>query len=98
MKSILKQPQKSRDSELAKYLGISIKEVSKWPINAKSTKRILDRKKTIMSNGKVDNNKVVDFHLRFGASKFNEDELNFYFNITKDDYLKSKKRYNKFFL
>ncbi len=44
------------------------------------------------------NNKVIEFHKRFGAKIISEDELNYYFIILKSDYEISKKRYNKFLL
>ena len=42
------------------------------------------------------NKKVVDFHSRFGGNIVSEDELNYYFNITKETYENTKKRYKKF--
>lgn len=45
-----------------------------------------------------ENDKVIEFHKRFGAKIISEDELNYYFIILKSDYEISKKRYNKFLI
>ncbi len=42
------------------------------------------------------NTKVVDFHLRFGASIVREDELNFYFLYGREDYQIIRQKYNRF--
>jgi len=44
------------------------------------------------------NNKVIEFHKRFGAKVISEDDLNYYFIILKSDYENSRKRYSKFLL
>lgn len=43
-----------------------------------------------------DNRRVIDFHLRFGAKITTEDEQNFYFEISLDDYLATRERYARF--
>ena len=43
-----------------------------------------------------ENTSVVAFHERFGAKKISEDEENFYFTYSKDDYENIKLRYGKF--
>ena len=44
------------------------------------------------------NTRVLSFHQRFGAIKTHEDDLNEYFYLTRAIYLKTKERYQKFFL
>lgn len=43
-----------------------------------------------------ENQKVVNFHKRFGARIVGEDELNYYFVITREDYAKAKVKYRKY--
>lgn len=43
-----------------------------------------------------ENASVVAFHERFGAKKISDDNLNFYFTYSKDDYENIKSRYGKF--
>jgi RimJ/RimL family protein N-acetyltransferase len=43
------------------------------------------------------NQKVVDFHLRFGATITGEDDIFYYFNISQETYEKTKQKYRKFF-
>lgn len=43
------------------------------------------------------NLKVVKFHRGFGAKEISSDIDNFYFNISRDDYEKTKNKYRKFF-
>lgn len=43
-----------------------------------------------------DNVKVLKFHRNFGAKQIAEDELNFYFDFTSDDYASIKPKYSKF--
>lgn len=42
------------------------------------------------------NQKVLDFHQRFGAKIVNQDDLHYYFNFEQNDYLKTRERYKKF--
>lgn len=42
------------------------------------------------------NERVIAFHQRFGAVIVNEDELNYYFNYTLEEYLKIKHKYRRF--
>lgn len=42
------------------------------------------------------NDKVIAFHTRFGAKIVNEDQLDFYFIFTKEDYKKTKIKYIKY--
>lgn len=42
------------------------------------------------------NERVIAFHQRFGAVIVNEDELNYYFNYTLEEYLKIKHKYSRF--
>jgi len=42
------------------------------------------------------NERVRDFHLRFGAVQTGEDDINYYFNISKNDYEKTRPKYEKF--
>ncbi len=44
-----------------------------------------------------ENLKVVKFHKRFGAKEISSDTDTFYFDILKDDYETTKRRYHKFF-
>jgi RimJ/RimL family protein N-acetyltransferase len=44
------------------------------------------------------NEKVVKFHLRFGAKITDDDELNFYFNFTYADYQHAQKKYARFII
>ena len=43
------------------------------------------------------NKKVIAFHKRFGAKITSEDELNYYFNIRREDYERIKNKYTKYF-
>lgn len=43
-----------------------------------------------------DNSKVIAFHKRFGAIIIGEDEKDFYFNFTLEEYKKVRKKYIKF--
>lgn len=43
-----------------------------------------------------DNQRVVAFHKRFGAKVVGEDEINYYFNFSCDDFKQAKKRYAKY--
>jgi RimJ/RimL family protein N-acetyltransferase len=45
-----------------------------------------------------DNLKVLKFHRNFGAKQVDEDELNFYFELTKNEYEMTKTKYQKFLL
>jgi len=42
------------------------------------------------------NDRVIAFHQRFGARIVNEDDLNYYFNYTLEDYLMIKKKYRRY--
>jgi RimJ/RimL family protein N-acetyltransferase len=42
------------------------------------------------------NERVIAFHRRFGAQVVNEDELNFYFNYSLENYLKIKQKYRRY--
>ncbi|PIX78858.1 MAG: N-acetyltransferase [Piscirickettsiaceae bacterium CG_4_10_14_3_um_filter_44_349] len=42
------------------------------------------------------NDRVIAFHQRFGASITHEDELNYYFNYTLEDYLRVKQKYKRY--
>lgn len=42
------------------------------------------------------NEKVIEFHKRFGARIISEDELNYYFILEQSDYNESRTRYKKF--
>lgn len=42
------------------------------------------------------NQRVIAFHQRFGARIVDEDELNYYFNYTLEDYLTIKEKYRRF--
>jgi len=42
------------------------------------------------------NDRVIAFHLRFGAKIVGEDELNYYFNFEKSDYEKIRIKYIKY--
>jgi RimJ/RimL family protein N-acetyltransferase len=42
------------------------------------------------------NNKVVDFHQRFGARIVREDELNYYFEYDRDSYLQIRQKYHRY--
>lgn len=43
-----------------------------------------------------DNLKAVAFHKRFGAIIINEDDEDYYFKFTLEDYVKMRKKYAKF--
>ncbi|WP_086296451.1 GNAT family N-acetyltransferase [Campylobacter devanensis] len=43
-----------------------------------------------------DNIKVIAFHKRFGAIIVSEDDENYYFKFTLEDYIKTRKKYAKF--
>jgi RimJ/RimL family protein N-acetyltransferase len=43
-----------------------------------------------------DNEKSIRFHPRFGARVVGADDLNVYFEITKDEFERAKRRYRKF--
>jgi RimJ/RimL family protein N-acetyltransferase len=45
-----------------------------------------------------ENTRVVDFHRRFGATTTGEDDLNWYFELTRDSYELTKKRYQRYFV
>jgi RimJ/RimL family protein N-acetyltransferase len=45
-----------------------------------------------------ENEKVLNFHKRFGAKIVSEDELNYYFEFQKETYYKTKEKYKKFLL
>ena len=45
---------------------------------------------------KKENKRVLQFHQRFGAIIVGEDDLNYYFNYTRDNYLEARKKYQKF--
>lgn len=42
------------------------------------------------------NERVVDFHKRFGAQVVGEDELNYYFRYSRDDYLRTREKYRRY--
>lgn len=42
------------------------------------------------------NHSVINFHLRFGAKIIEEDDLNYFFSYTINEYEKIKIKYNKF--
>lgn len=42
------------------------------------------------------NERVIAFHQRFGTQVVKEDELNYYFNYTIEDYLKIKQKYRRY--
>lgn len=42
------------------------------------------------------NERVVDFHKRFGARVVSEDELNYYFRYSRDDYLRTREKYRRY--
>lgn len=42
------------------------------------------------------NDKVIAFHQRFGAKIINEDKLNFYFDLKKEDYKSIKEKYKRY--
>ena len=41
------------------------------------------------------NEKIVAFHKRFGAKIISEDDINYYFNFTKESYIEVRKKYKK---
>ncbi len=43
-----------------------------------------------------DNNKVISFHKRFGAKVVNENKLEYFFTITKNDYETTKLKYKRY--
>lgn len=43
-----------------------------------------------------DNIKVIAFHKKFGAIITGEDDENYYFKFTLEDYVKMRKKYAKF--
>ncbi len=43
-----------------------------------------------------ENARVVEFHKRFGAKIVREDELNYYFEFSKDVYASTRKKYRKY--
>lgn len=45
-----------------------------------------------------ENKRVIAFHERFGAELIKEDELNSYFNYTKNKHKETRKKYRKFFV
>ena len=45
---------------------------------------------------RINNEKVVAFHTRLGATVINSDELNYYFNYSKESYEQIKHRYRKY--
>jgi hypothetical protein len=45
---------------------------------------------------KKENERVVAFHKRFGADIVDEDELNYYFQIDKENYIRIRNRYRKY--
>lgn len=45
---------------------------------------------------RIDNEKVVAFHTRLGAEVTGSDELNYYFNYTKEKYEEIKNKYRKY--
>lgn len=45
---------------------------------------------------RIDNEKVVAFHTRLGAEVIGSDELNYYFNYTKEKYEGIKNKYRKY--
>jgi len=45
---------------------------------------------------RIKNEKVVAFHTRLGATVTGSDELNYYFNYTKESYEKIKNKYKKY--
>ena len=44
-----------------------------------------------------ENQRVVEFHKRFGASIVSEDDLNFYFQYDRDAYISVRHKYRRFF-
>ncbi|MDD2450468.1 MAG: GNAT family N-acetyltransferase [Sulfurovum sp.] len=42
------------------------------------------------------NNKVIAFHQRFGAKIIHENELDYFFNFEKSDYVKIKEKYKRY--
>lgn len=42
------------------------------------------------------NERVVDFHKRFGAQIVSEDELNYYFRYSREDYLRTREKYRRY--
>jgi hypothetical protein len=42
------------------------------------------------------NSRVVNFHRRFGASVVNEDDINYYFEYKREDYLQIRPKYARF--
>ena len=54
-----------------------------------------DLKKEIVNfDVRKSNKQVLLFHKKFGASLINEDELNYYFCLTKNNYQKIRNRFN----
>ena len=45
---------------------------------------------------KKGNDKVIDFHKRFGAEIINENEEEYFFNFEKKDYILIKKKYKRY--
>ncbi|MCR9581207.1 GNAT family N-acetyltransferase [Vibrio antiquarius] len=43
-----------------------------------------------------ENNKVVEFHEKFGAQKIDEDDLDFFYIYTKSDYINYSKKFERF--
>jgi RimJ/RimL family protein N-acetyltransferase len=43
-----------------------------------------------------ENQRVVDFHKRFGARLVGEDSLNYYFEYDVDDYLRTRQKYRRY--
>ncbi len=43
-----------------------------------------------------DNHSVINFHRRFGASLVREDEVNVYFEYSREAYLIARERYNRY--
>jgi RimJ/RimL family protein N-acetyltransferase len=42
------------------------------------------------------NNRVIDFHKRFGAAVTGEDALNYYFELTRPAYIEARQRYKRY--
>lgn len=47
-------------------------------------------------NVRKDNIKVIAFHKKFGAIITGEDDENYYFKFTLEDYVKMRRKYAKF--
>jgi RimJ/RimL family protein N-acetyltransferase len=45
-----------------------------------------------------ENQRVVDFHKRFGACVVSEDDLNFYFHYDRDAYMSVRQKYRRYLL